>query len=164
MKKLLALMLVLGMASFANAALILSINGDTTQDVISIPVSGNVTIDVYQTTDSPAEWWLGYTGPGEWMRATAHLYIPPAPDTMVVDDGGYGAVWFQGRIPTATVNYDPGKWFDVDFHCTGLGDAIITLYAANGETVLDTATIHQIPEPAMIALLGLGGLFLRRRK
>jgi hypothetical protein len=28
----------------------------------------------------------------------------------------------------------------------------------------DTLTIHQIPEPTTIALLGLGGLLLRRRK
>ena len=30
--------------------------------------------------------------------------------------------------------------------------------------ILDTITIHQIPEPITMALLGLGGLFLRRRK
>jgi len=29
---------------------------------------------------------------------------------------------------------------------------------------VDSLTIMQIPEPAMIALLGLGGMFLRRRK
>jgi len=31
-------------------------------------------------------------------------------------------------------------------------------------TVMDTQVIHQIPEPITFALLGLGGLFLRRRK
>jgi hypothetical protein len=31
-------------------------------------------------------------------------------------------------------------------------------------TILDTVTIHQIPEPMTMVLLGLGGLLLRRRK
>jgi len=30
--------------------------------------------------------------------------------------------------------------------------------------VMDSQIIHQIPEPITLALLGLGGLFLRRRK
>jgi hypothetical protein len=30
--------------------------------------------------------------------------------------------------------------------------------------VWDTVVIHQVPEPMTICLLGLGGLFLRRRK
>jgi len=48
MKKLLALMLVLGMASFANAAITISVNGSTTgPDVITIGVSDTVTIDIW---------------------------------------------------------------------------------------------------------------------
>jgi hypothetical protein len=30
--------------------------------------------------------------------------------------------------------------------------------------VIDIVTIHQVPEPASMLLLGLGGLLLRRRK
>ncbi|UCG48087.1 MAG: PEP-CTERM sorting domain-containing protein [Phycisphaerales bacterium] len=57
----------------------------------------------------------------------------------------------------------------IGFTCTDLGDVILTLFSGNDltngvVTVLDTQVIHQIPEPMTVALLGLGGLFLRRRK
>jgi len=45
------------------------------------------------------------------------------------------------------------------------GSAVqIDLLDADAETVLDSVTLVVIPEPMTIALLGLGGLFLRRRK
>jgi hypothetical protein len=55
-----------------------------------------------------------------------------------------------------------GKQFEYMFHCTGLGDVSITLWEDYG--MPDAILIHQVPEPATIMLLGLGGLLLRRRK
>jgi hypothetical protein len=51
---------------------------------------------------------------------------------------------------------------DITFQCTGLGDAIIWLFDGEGN-FLDSQTIHQTPEPATLALLGLGALLLRRK-
>jgi hypothetical protein len=51
-----------------------------------------------------------------------------------------------------------------DLHCDyGPSDDVIILWSQDAEE-LDRIVIHQIPEPATIALLGLGGLLLRRRK
>jgi hypothetical protein len=69
----------------------------------------------------------------------------------------------DGSIPPAALN---GVLVDlIDFHCTGQpGDVMLYLAEAAVFTVFDTQVIHQIPEPITFALLGLGGLFLRRRK
>jgi len=49
------------------------------------------------------------------------------------------------------------------FHCDGPGD--VTLAAVNYDgLVQDTQVIHQVPEPATLALLGIGCLVLRRRR
>ena len=64
--------------------------------------------------------------------------------------------------------------------CTGIGPVLVDLTRAGvteysetgypinwidlGASDLGDLSIHQIPEPATIALLGLGGLFLRRRR
>ena len=49
------------------------------------------------------------------------------------------------------------------FECTGIGDVALLLFDIN-LTLHDSVLIHQVPEPITFALLGLGGLFLRRRK
>ena len=68
----------------------------------------------------------------------------------------------------------------IGVHCDGIGDVTIsvatggawgnpqywlggTLYSDSDDTATGM-TIHQTPEPMTIALLGLGGLFLRKRK
>jgi hypothetical protein len=51
-----------------------------------------------------------------------------------------------------------------DLHCNfGPSDDVVILWDQDA-VELDRILIHQIPEPATIALLGLGGLLLRRRK
>jgi len=62
---------------------------------------------------------------------------------------------------------------NIIFHCTAApGDVTISLVKIVDErgdggaltiTPYDSVIIHQIPEPITMALLGLGGLFLRRR-
>jgi hypothetical protein len=52
---------------------------------------------------------------------------------------------------------------NITFHCEGLGDVTMGLFDGNAN-LLDTQVVHQVPEPATIALLGLGAMMLRRKR
>jgi hypothetical protein len=172
MKKFLVVMMVLGLVGSAQAALQISLNGAVAGDEITISVSDNIVIGVMSDTadpwagileyiprDSQAAEWVGSVtiNPIAGFRATAALAA------------GYATSWqlsaaaFPGEVPAVA----PGEQFTIGFHCLAVGDVVVTLWgdAWDSGPVLDQLTIHQvIPEPVTIGLLGLGGLFLRRRK
>jgi len=206
MKKLLVLVLVLCMASLANAALQLSINGvlDPVDSELTIRQSETVIIDVWTNTSMSAAsttLWAAVLDPltgslggnGHYVGPVGTYYDPTYGanqdnmsgtfyanlDGLNMFPGKTGAqgtvtIWNSGIIPDS----DPEesypnipantKLFDgIVFHCEGIGDAIIQLYTVNvstGQATLrDTVIIHQIPEPATLAILGLGALLLRRK-
>ncbi len=167
MKKLLVLMLVLGLASAANAVLSLSVNGGAAPSDITIAVSDTLVIDVTSSTSNAYAVLLYvfdydnrtlsnprttrgdlsavyYYGPPTYMPPTYPQYFAIA----IADSGGL----------------TPGTGFEVDYLATAAGDVLITLNDYTTGAVIESLTIHQTPEPMTIALLGLGGLFLRRRK
>ena len=175
MKKLLILMLVLGLASSANAALTLvSSEGDTLD-----PDGINLTnIGIWNDVAEPGQGLTTYlailsSDPAGWTGAY-NIYSPPSlgqgPDHAyygVMDIGGsIGEVdlWASDYAVPSADPYGIGVLGDYELLCTGLGDVVVYLIAQDTTTVLDTITISQIPEPMTIALLGLGGLFLLRRR
>ena len=92
---------------------------------------------------------------------------PPHPFPMVA---GLNGMWGPIAIfdaPGAPAN----DWLinSIDFHCVAAGDALIQLIELDSDTgwptnvVYDTVIVHQIPEPATIVLLCLGGLLLKKR-
>ena len=183
MKKFLVLMLVLGMASLANAGLLISVGGviDPPDSEITLEPSQYVMLDIHGDglTPSPADMWLIVEGPG--TSSGGQVVYPgtlSSIDTYVAGDGSDIVEWLQGSgyanatttqyialadgsIPPAALQ---GLLVDmIEFHCEGPEDVLITLVSGDLATVFDTQVIHQ-PEPMTMALLGLGGLFLRRRK
>ena len=186
MKKLLVIMLVLGLASAANAIeLKISVNGevDIPDSQVNICPSDVLTLDI---------WGSGYSTPAEdaWYIALVvdtttgsitggQAIIPPAPDWSTIYGQSAAADYFPCLGPTEDGPWGevsappggtagPGVYFDrFDFHCVAEGDAVVRLIGTQDFgncTVFDTLIIHQVPEPASMLLLGLGGLLLRRRR
>jgi len=189
MKKLLVLALVLSMATMANATLILSVGGDTsvTATTITTVPSGTLSLDVFTTVAIQVN--TGYnllvvSTPGgsipydqgvvsvtdsgtKFERGgNAHWYLGDSASILPANEEGLGAYAdaLDAIIPANT------KLFDlIPFHCEGPGTTTIKLYEVDPDytflTLDDTVVVtQQIPEPMTIGLLGLGGLFLRRRK
>jgi len=176
MKKLLVVLTVLAMATVANAAVKISVDGvvDPPDTQIKLLVSQTAIIDVScdglaGSVTSP--YFLNLVGPGSLdITSAINTFNPPGyPDT-VMDLGPPYGIFLDLARPALPVPLPAGTLIDqIKFHCDAIGEVTISLWwdqYGTGENMalMDTQVIHQIPEPMTLALLGLGGLFLRRRK
>jgi hypothetical protein len=166
MKKLLLLILVLGMASAANAAIILSFDDNTTLTETDLSVGDTAVIGIYATDiyDYGAYLSFGLVSEGGFFVSNPrYLYpgppiiIPPFPPEPI-DDHYVFEVFLA-------FTQAPGIQVEVDLTCLKAGvDVFVELYDAGTFALVDSLIIHQVPEPVTLALLGLGGLFLTRRR
>jgi len=171
MKKLLVLALVLSIATVANAALVihapatLAVGGTT---VITLEgLTGQVMLLTMLTVEGPG------TLDFETLTPIYAGSLAVIDDVLNVEDG---QDWFDaivganenvtqvvyGEFFDATGLKPEGDLYTIELTCDGLGDVILTLLDEDFETIT-SVTIEQIPEPATMLLLGLGGLFLRRK-
>ncbi len=169
MKKVLVLMLVFGFASMATAGLSLWVNGAPSEssdiylissDVIWIDVYNDGSVDqsfgYISIQGGPGSWTGGYAmGPAATVSYAYTYYYGPYP--------GLGDTWVLIDAYADTSKNQVGIISSYEFHCDDLGDVTLN-YVDSALGLMDTLIIHQIPEPMTIGLLGLGGLFLRRRK
>lgn len=222
MKKLLVLMLVLGMASLANATVIdvvkaefgdqghkgTSLDPLVPSEIIEIsivlnhnPYEGFPSFDGYGTDGVGLD--LEVSGPGTLSVVQKEIMVSPGVYEWVDDLQHHAdfAIWRQsdplvvdnaiaemsGGVLEGLIKGPATLIWNLLIHCDGAGYVNIDLtlqdpasrYSVyvNSSTMepypewvpllesdLGSLIIHQVPEPATIALLGLGGLFLVRRR
>lgn len=165
MKKLLAMMLVLSLAAVTNAVII-------SIDRTSVPINETATITL---TCDAAESVNGYSGYIELTDMVAA--------SLTGLDSGAGVRGSLGFLDDDTVTGFPGNWHFGAFGPPGAAPVpsavhftftytakddnsvvLVNFYPESWDVVSDTLTITNTPEPMTLGLLGLGGLFLRRRK
>jgi hypothetical protein len=182
MKKLLVLMLVLGIASTASATLQISAGGvqEPEDSTIWLAPSETIILDIWTDTDiTPG------VGEGYWSLTALTTDATVSGGVSVLEEPG-NQIYAGGGAYTPTVG-DEGPWMsvalttlpsiaagttifdDIVFHCEREPtETVVELWfhAFNPDqaVLVDTLLIHQIPEPMTVGLLGLGGLFLLRRR
>lgn len=187
MKKLLVLMLMLGLATSANAIVLqISVGGDPApvDSQIWLEQSQELVLDIHAAghsgTSADDVYWAIVVDSADAHITGGMVIKPPAPSMSSVLGGTARANYFPGLLgnedgPWGSIASAPGEtapagiyYNDLIFHCDKAeGDAVIRLLTTqyfDQATIQDTLIIHQVPEPMTVALLGMGGLFLLRRR
>lgn len=187
MRKLIALLLVLGITSIANAGLQISINGipEPPDSEISLGPSEHAVLDIWTDEDIPSDtfiYWALVAKRNEAVIAGGNA-VPPLDDSnlysnTIYDDAlglGYPIPDNTNGVAGSVAAYSPTiiqagtTIFDnIDFHCELKDvdtDVLLVLTSDfTGFEIVDRVLIHQTPEPMTLGLLGLGGLGLLRRR
>jgi hypothetical protein len=165
MRKVLVLFLVLALASAANATLI------TVDDLEgeSFEVDIKATITVVSEDDSS---WLGYIiieegGAGVLENAAILDAAGDLGAATTFSEVGWGT-GFELSAAMSPVGVPPlaaGPQFSVDYVGVVGDTATISVFAdPEYTTPVASVNVTVVPEPMTILLLGVGGLFLRRRR
>jgi len=157
----LTLTLVLGLASGASAAL--SLVGAPTDP---IDVGQTVTLTVHGSEDGAYAAWLQIEDP------TVVQFDGTPQLTAAGNPGGISQIveWPDSWYELSIVSFPPNPTIAAGDHVLvpviGVGQGLtrLNLFGPDAVTVLGRAEFTVIPEPATIALLGFGGLLLRRRR
>ena len=184
MRKMLIAFTILAMACVANADIYLTIDGSEAPDKITLEPSNWIEIGVDLSAGENMD---SYDLEFVLSAADAHFdsnniaYPEQGFDldgALIVIAGNPGPqyVWVgAGNIYSPAVNGLTTLVDNLLLHCDGLGNVTLSLVnAANDGTIIDgvgqlkgyvyDSVLIVQPEPMTIALLGLGGLLLRRRR
>ena len=187
MRKITLLMLIFAVTNIAKASLFFSVNGENSPpDLIVLAPSNSVNLGLWgDGSEIPNVFYIGihagdpgmfeidnyimhYQGNKSWVEWEYDSY---ATDILQVNNPciniNLNDVPYPGERDKYPLGPEPNPLVDnIIFRGTGIGYTLVTLFNADG-LVLDSLTFYTgagTPEPATIALFGLGTLILRRKK
>ena len=164
--------MVFGIASMATAGLSIYVNGAPAEsssitllpsDFIMLGIysdglidngrySGALVLDPGDTGVWPAVGnYTGVTANNSTLAGSA-VFTTGGPDGIFIQTNGN---------PADTLG--PGLWSEFEFHCNGQGNILVQIMD-DAYGLGDSLNIRLVPEPATMALLGLGMLILPRRR
>jgi len=165
MRKMLVLILVLGLASAANAMLI---TVDEQQgDAFEVDITSTITV-----VSEDASSWLGYIiveegGAGSLGNAVILDAAGNIAATTAYTEAGWGTGYelTAAMSPSGVPALAAGSQFSFDYVGTVGDTATISLFVdPEYTTPVASVNVTVVPEPMTVVLLGLGALFLRRRR
>ena len=170
MKRVLSLILFLGLASSANAeltAIQIGIDGSSVGPEYDIVTGNTISVEMYSGNTNSGLAYLGFEDNGLFTLSN------PRVDTNAHDQGEYsgpytygGYLWFEiivSASPSSTIT--PGTMFLVDFTAGSTTGTVDVYLQDEYLQTIDYLTVNIIPEPMTITLLALGSLaILRKRK
>ena len=190
MKKLLVLVMVLAMASMAAAAISVEMVWDgVAGDTVTASAGASLTINFIDNDPIAADEELvgfagflnfqvtvssGVYGSAEFEMSGPYSEPPfefdpwntdfqPVATSVVSGDGFIVTInGVYARPPSGPPTPTDGLMASVCF--TVVGNGTVTVSGGNFDGETDLGTLNIVPEPITVALLALGGLFIRRRK
>jgi hypothetical protein len=159
-KKLLILTLVLGLTSMASATTITWSTSAITIDVDEVAV-------VQIASDDSGQYgkWVGASDPTAFIAdvtAVAALAAAGGDAAYTENYLGYDGWWYlEAKDATSPFTVASGDQWNISIKGISTGT---WQFIADDTGTKDYLDVTVVPEPMTIALLGLGGLFLRRRK
>jgi len=193
MKKFICVLVFLAMVNVASAGMvdlwITSLDGAPIAPVKEITILPSQVVDLSLVFTGPGETLYSLSmdasmsgeGTAEWQNVAGilrdHEFADPIFNQIFLHDNNLLGFSLAAGLANGPGDGEKVAW-DILVHCTGRGNVLITLALNPGLPASDSIVlpsgevpglgngviIHQIPEPMTLTLLGLGGLFLARRK